>query len=567
MISAPPPANETARLAALERYGVLDTVAEKSFDDLVALASYICGTPISLLSLIDADRQWFKARHGLDTSETPRSLAFCAHAIRQPEIPLVVNNALEDERFHDNPLVAGEPNIRFYAGAPLVAPDGFALGTLCVIDTQPRTLTAEQLDALRALSRQAIAQLELRRQTIALELRLDELNAAQEELHRAKRVAEAATAAKSQFVANMSHEIRTPLNAVIGYAQLLTSDAEANALPAQTIDYLRTIERGGKTVSDIINNLLQLSKIEAGKIERFEEDVPLRAFFQELYELQLAEASKRGVLWRFEPGPGLASTVRLDRTKVAQIVLNLTGNALKFTPAGKAAVLAADWSAGTLKIDVRDEGIGIAPERQAAVFQPFEQAELSTTRTYGGTGLGLTIVRSLAELMGGTVNLESTVGRGSTFHVQLSAPSIAATGAAAPAASSGECAKFRPGTRIVLAEDDPVSQKLMKLLLGKLGLEVHVAPDGRRAVELVKEVMPDLVLMDMHMPEMDGPEAIRTLREDPTAPHPPVVILSANVFSDQQSSELARQGVAAFLTKPVNRVQLQEVLTRLLPRP
>ncbi|HEY4374963.1 MAG TPA: ATP-binding protein [Burkholderiales bacterium] len=566
MISAPPPADEAARLAALKRYGVLDTAAEKSFDDIVALASQICGTPISLMSLVDEHRQWFKARTGFEAVETPRELSFCAHALDGGGAPLVVPDALADARFHDHPFVTDEPRVRFYAGAPLMTPEGYALGTLCVIDTRPRELTAAQLEALRALSRQAIAQLELHRRTRELEERIAELSSTHVALEGAKLAAEAATAAKSQFVANMSHEIRTPLNAVIGYAQLLTSDEQAAALPPHTVEYLRTIERGGKTVSDIINNLLQLSKLEAGKIERFEEDVPLRAFFQELYELQLADASKRGVLWRFEPGAGLNHTVRLDRTKAAQIVLNLSGNALKFTPNGKHAVLAAERSGDTLKIELRDEGIGIAPERQAAVFQPFEQADHSTTRTYGGTGLGLTIVRSLAETLGGTVSLESEPGRGSTFRVQLPAPAAAGNKTNPMTTPAPAQLKFRPGTCVVVAEDDPVSQKLMNLLLGRLGLEVHIAPNGRVAVEMVKELAPDLVLMDMHMPEMDGPEAIRTLNADPQAPHPPMVILSANVFSDQQSGELAEQGVAEFLTKPVNRVQLQEVLARLLPQ-
>jgi signal transduction histidine kinase len=573
MIAPPVPSDETARRAALQRYAILDSAPEPAFDDLVALASQICGAPMSMVSLLDAQRLWFKARTGLDAAQVPRDVSFCAHAVGRGAQPLVVPDALADPRFFDNPLVAGEPHIRFYAGAPLVAPEGHALGTLCVMDTRARELSSAQLSALGALARQAMAQLELRLHARELEARIRDLDAAQAELRQARQsaeearqAAEASAAAKSRFVANMSHEIRTPLNAVIGYAQLLAADSAAAALPREIVDYLHYIERGSQTVSDIINNLLQLSKLEAGKVERFEEPVPLRAFFQELYELQLGDASRRGVLWRFVPGPGLDATLRLDRTKVAQIVLNLSGNALKFTPSGKQAQLLAEYRGGQLNIEVRDQGIGIAPERQAAVFEAFEQAESSTTRAYGGTGLGLTIVRTLTGLLGGSVTLASAVGDGSSFRVCLPAAAVApppAPGAADTPAPAP--AAFRPGLRVVVAEDDPVSQKLMRVLLQKLGLEVHIAEDGRRALELIRQLAPDLVLMDMHMPVMDGPAAIRALRADREAPQPPVVILSANVFADREAQDLAAVGVAHFLTKPVNRVQLHEVLARLLP--
>ena len=207
---APPTLDEAARLKALYDYDVLDTNAEKIFDDLTQLAAQICNTPITLISLIDPHRQWFKSRVGLDAEETSRDIAFCAHAIHQKEI-FEVQDTLKDKRFFDNPMVTSEPNIRFYAGTPLVNPDGYAIGTLCVIDDKPNKLTKDQRNALEVLGRSVISQMELRKNIQALKQASDH---------------------KTEFLSNMSHELRTPLNAIIGFSRLILDDIKQHKLPA-----------------------------------------------------------------------------------------------------------------------------------------------------------------------------------------------------------------------------------------------------------------------------------------------------------------------------------------------
>ena len=250
MISAPIPENEAERLEALRRYQILDTRSDPVFDDLAALASYVCGTPIALVSLVDSDRQWIKARVGLDVSETPRDVSFCAHTILANDT-MVVEDALADSRFADNPLVTTDPKIRFYAGAKLTTSDGYALGSLCVIDRVPRKLTSAQKEALQALSRQVVAQMA---EIIADRKQTEELKAANQ-------AAEAASRAKSEFLANISHELRTPLNGVIGMTELVL-DSELTSEQRENLDVVKS---SADSLLSLVNHILDFSEIESGK--------------------------------------------------------------------------------------------------------------------------------------------------------------------------------------------------------------------------------------------------------------------------------------------------------------
>ena len=403
-MKAPLPANETTRLAALRRLEILDSAPEQCYDDITFLASQICGTPISLISLIDEKRQWFKSRLGLPAAETPRDLAFCAHAILQPDQILVVPNALVDARFADNPLVLDDPGIRFYAGAPLLAPDGNALGTLCVIDRQERALSADQLNAMAALARQVNVLLNLR--TLAHSL----------ESERAR--AEAATQSKAAFLASMSHEIRTPMNGVLGAAQLL----ESSDLPAEARELAELITQSGTSLLTLIDDILDFSKIEAGRLRILREPFTLEAAVDQSLALLRPRAQAKGLRLESEFSPLLAGCWLGDQQRVGQVLLNLLSNAIKFTARGTVRLRAEMTTGpeGTMgRFSVIDSGIGLSPAEQARLFQPFSQAHDGVSRDYGGTGLGLAISQQLVGLMGGRIGIESTKGQGATFWFEL----------------------------------------------------------------------------------------------------------------------------------------------------
>ena len=532
----PIPADEHERLAALRAYGILDTEPEPPFDDLVAMARDACDTPISLISLIDADRQWFKASLGVDANETPRCIAFCAHAIMRPEV-FEVRDAQTDERFRDNPLVTGAPFIRFYAGVPLRGATGHALGTLCVIDDRPKALDPRQRETLERLARQVVQNLELRKRTT--------------ELEEARRRAESAARVKSEFLAMMSHEIRTPMNGILGAAEIL-SGLQLTPDQRELVDIVVSSSRG---LLRILNDILDLSKLESASIELEATSFELRDMGRDVVRLFEPIARSKGLRLDFRVEPDVPAWVVGDSARLGQVLTNLVGNALKFTSHGSVS-LAMSCSGDEVRFEVADTGIGISPEQMERLFQPFTQADASVTRRFGGTGLGLTICRRLVERMGGQIRVDSEPGRGARFWFELELPPGEAV--FERRAENGSI-ELPASIDVLLAEDNPVSASVASRMLEDLGCSVTLAEDGDVALELLDQGRFDVALLDLHMPVLGGVEIARRVRGRPG--RPVLVALTASATTEDREHCL-EAGMDDFLSKPVTRGDLARMLAK-----
>jgi PAS domain S-box-containing protein len=383
-------------------------------------------------------------------------------------------------------------------------------------------------------------------------------------LHELKEAAQAASRAKSDFLSNMSHEIRTPMNSVIGMAHLALKSV---ADPKQR-DYLQKIYHSGQHLLGIINNILDFSKIEAGKLDLDMLDFPLDALFGNV-STQLGEAAaRRGLELVFETWPDVPAQLRGDPLRLEQVLLNFTSNAIKFSENGRiqlrARVVEERDHRLTVRFEVQDHGIGLAPAQVAGLFQSFHQADTSTTRKYGGTGLGLVISKQLAELMGGTVGVESTPGRGSTFWftAQLERGAQLPPAAGDAALQEEWLAPLR-GAAILLVEDNVFSQQVGQEMIEDAGATVVIANNGQEALDLLQKGHFDCVLMDVQMPVMDGYEATRRIRSHAALSGMLVIAMTANAGREDQV-RCQEAGMDDFLTKPIVPNLLLATLSRWL---
>lgn len=386
------PQNEAQRLSEVHKYHLLDTLPEEDFDNITSLIASICDVPISLVTLLDTDRNFLKSHFGVEMSESPRNVSFCGHAILQEKDIFIVEDARNDERFCDNPIVE-EFNAVFYAGAPLINDNGFALGTLCVYDVKPRILTEKQISALVLLSKQVVNLFELHLKNIQLR------EIQQEQQKRNERL--------NSFANHVSHDLKSPLANITSLTRLLREENE-DSLSEDSLQYLEYIEESSVTLKNYINGILQFYKASE-LLQVKKEDLPLKELFSEIKEMLMLDNAQFSY-------PKFGQLLNVNKAALTQIILNLVDNAFKYNSSEDVSVK-VDYVNDPFyhKFTINDNGLGIEKDVQSEIFEMFKTTGVKDRYGNQGTGIGLATVYSLVTKLGGEIWLDSVPGQGSTF--------------------------------------------------------------------------------------------------------------------------------------------------------
>jgi signal transduction histidine kinase len=391
--------DEAARLAALKEYSILDTLEEIDFDEVTFLAAQICKTPISLITLVDEKRQWFKSHYGIEIRETPRDISFCAHTINLKSEKIIVNDATKDERFWDNPLVTNAPKVIFYVGFPLVDSDGFALGTLCVIDHKVNSLDEIQLNTMQTLANHLMRMLETRKNSISLQNKLAEIQAQYMGL--------------DQFAHTVAHDISSPLHNISGLIEILRNDY-ADKLDGYGQNVVKYINSSANKLIDLIQGILKHSKMTK-ILSETKNDFNVLKTVKEVTDLLDANQS---IKFKFYIDPDLEAFT--NKTALEQILINLISNGIKYNDKPEVFIsISVKKNKDLLVFNVIDNGIGIAENEKENAFKIFETT--SNTDKFGkkGNGIGLATVLALVKGLGGEIALFSEKGVGCNFEFTI----------------------------------------------------------------------------------------------------------------------------------------------------
>ncbi|CAM4346429.1 hybrid sensor histidine kinase/response regulator [Pseudoalteromonas maricaloris] len=523
------PNNEENRLKALREYKVLDTAAEANLDEITQLVSEICETPIALISLIDTNRQWFKSKVGLDVDETHRDISFCSHAILQEDV-FEVQDALEDERFFDNPLVTGGPKIRHYSGAPLISSGGYKVGTICAISDKPKKLTDLQRKTLATLGRQVIRQLELRREVNVLKLLND---------------------SKDNFLSDISHELHTQLNAIIGFNDVVLNSAEAEGFSESTTSYLQNIETGGSKLLTVIDSVLELELIEGEKVQ-FE---PILCSLSDLLKQSVArfatEAKQHDItITHSIAGVYKGEALMLDKDKVSRVIETLLDTAIQSSEAGQEVVLRAYVIGNEIQFIVKDSGKGLSALEQSNLFDRFSMFE---GRGNLGIGLSLCVTKALIDIMGGRISVSSQEGEGTEVVFIIPCKSESGVKVALPPKTEHIAIFYH---QIGVIEDNPLNQLLITAILDKLSCSYDIFESAEAYFEVAKEKHFDIIFMDVNLPGMSGTEAAHLIKQENS--RLPILAITADIFLTQAQNEVFDN----VIHKPYKLSQIEAALSQ-----
>ncbi|HMQ05932.1 MAG TPA: response regulator [Saprospiraceae bacterium] len=677
--------NDTNRLKTLLAHNIIDTPQEREFDQLAEIISMICKMPIAIISLIDDKRQWYKANIGMGINEVPIEDTICQHTLVEEDL-LEIENTSIDPRVSSSPHVNVSNGIRYYAGVPLTADNGYHIGTVCVLDYKPRHLTVAQKKILKMLAELAMKLIKARSQNKKLETELEsilrsnieekaqkiklreseykqlfdainlssgimefnpegiilsvnnnflkmsgyefddlmgkhhnillpekdkELNLlfwtmlqsgkfqtgryqrlskdntpfwiqasynpvmdlnkkikkiikiaqdisleikAEKSLQEAKDLAVELNMQKDQFIANISHELRTPITSILGFTELLLEEEKDKV----KFHHLHTIKEASETLLHLISDILDLSKIESGQF--IIELIPfqLRESILNIISMMQEKAKRKGLQLRYKVDKNVPNKLIGDKHKLSQILLNLIGNAIKFSNQGSIEISVGTDSESSndpihLKFSVSDTGIGIDPNNLDLIFERFVQAEVHTTRQFGGTGLGLNICKHLVEMQGGSISVQSTLGKGSTFTFIIPYSLDRRKNIKKISAPQPEIQTIKPG-KILVCEDNAMNQRLVNHILAKEGFEVTIASNGTEGINLFKKNSFDVILMDLQMPEKDGYATTFELRNQLRS-NVPIIALTANGM-DAEYEKCIKAGMNDFLSKPFTKKDL-----------
>jgi len=388
------PENEIQRQAAVEKYELLDTLPEECYDNITSLMAYVCETPISLVTLLDKKRNFLKSHHGIPFNESPREISFCGHAINSDDMITIVEDARLDERFADNPLVT-EYQAIFYAGVPLIDPNGYKLGTLCVYDNKPRKLDQNQIDALLAMSKQVMNLFELHYQNLLLRKFQEKLERRNQEL--------------DKFASIVSHDLKSPLSNIIALTELLEGDLKGK-LDGHSLEYLEHLKKSSYNLKQYIDGLLNYYRSE-DYLRHEKEEVDMPSLVEELIEMLGAEDEDIDIYYSGPKRPILVNKIAL-----MQLLINLVGNAVKYNSKAQRRVeIKLHKDSGFYKFQVIDNGDGISPDFIESMFELFSVGGTTDRDGNVGTGIGLAIVKKILTDIGGEVDVSTKLGEGTTI--------------------------------------------------------------------------------------------------------------------------------------------------------